>query len=233
MICVIGAMTATIAVIGCVNAHESTGAQTERTGRTAATSSELADAAAGGRQPAPQRQSAAPIEARDVCALLAAKDVTELTGVAIERAEKKPNGCEWYGNSAAQRRKGADTARTTFEKLTKDEPKSADEGVRTMENLLKGLGGAAAPTKPLFAATVHWEDGDQAETMFKGMVAVNGAGQPGGALEAVEGLGDRGFIGAMGTLFFVRKGAALILFGAMGITREQEIALARKLVSKL
>ena len=42
---------------------------------------------------------------------------------------------------------------------------SAADGVRTMENLLKGIGGASAPTKPLFAATVHWTDGDQSETM--------------------------------------------------------------------
>ena len=115
----------------------------------------------------------------------------------------------------------------------KEEPKSANDAARTMENLVKGLGGAIAPNKPVFAATVRWENADQAEMMLKGTIAVNAAGQPGGGLEPIEGVGDRAFIGAMGTVFYVRKGAALIQFGAMGITREQEIALARKLVSKL
>ena len=90
-----------------------------------------------------------------------------------------------------------------------------------------------APTKPLFAATVHWDGGDQGEAMLKGTVAVNSGGQPGGTLEPIEGLGDRAFIGAMGMLFYVRKGPTLVLFGAMGITRDQEIALARKFVSKI
>jgi hypothetical protein len=230
MIRVIAALSTTVALVGCVSGRESKDDKAAHAGRTAATSSEAADApTAGGRR----TQSVGAADARDVCAFLAAKDVTEITGVQVERAEKTPNGCEWYASAAAQQQKGADTARTTFDKLTKEEPKSAADGVKTMENLLKGLGGAAAPTKPLFAATVHWTDGDQAETMLKGTVAVNGGGQPGGGLEPIEGLGDRAFIGAMGMLFYVRKGPALILFGAMGITRDQEIALARKFVSKL
>jgi hypothetical protein len=234
MVLVVATGTALIAAIGCVSRRESRDEKSDRGGRTAATSSEAADAPArGGRGTPAQREAAAAPGGRDVCALLAAKDVTEITGVPIERTEKTPDGCEWYGNAAAQQQQGANTARATFEKLTKEEPKSAAEGVRTMENLMKGLGGAIAPTEPLFAATVHWDAGDQGEMMLKGTVAVNGGGQPGGGLEPIEGLGDRAFIGAMGMLFYVRKGPTLVLFGAMGITRDQEIALARKFVSKL
>jgi len=198
-----GAAAATILVIGCVDAASS-------------------QSAAAAKQP------------RDVCALLAAKEVAEVTGLPIERVAKTADGgCEWYANAAAQQQKGSDTARSTLQQLMTQEPKSADEGVRTMENLMKGLSGAAAPTKPVFAATVHWDDGDQAEAVLKGTMAVNSAGAPGGGLERIDGLGDRAFIGAMGTLFYVRKGRALVLFGASGITRDQEIALARKVVSKL
>ena len=220
------ALTMTFA-IGCVTGSESNNDPNDRAGRTAAASSEAADAASsGGRAPTNS-------DSRDVCALLAPKELTEITGVEIERAEKTSNGCEWYANAAAQQQKGTDNARTTLKKLTGQEPKSATEGVRMFEDLLKGVGGAAAPSKPIFAATVHWNAGDSAETMLKGTVAANGAGLPNGGLESIEGLGDRAFIGAMGMLFYVRKGPTLILFGAMGITREQEIALARKFVSKL
>jgi hypothetical protein len=225
------ALTTTLA-IGCVTGSESGNNPNERAGRTAAASSEAADAvSSGGRAPA-QRESATS-DSRDVCALLAPKELTNITGIEIERAVRTPNGCEWYANAAAQQQKSADNARTTLKKLTGQEPKSASEAVRTMEDLLKGVGGAAAPTKPLFAATVHWHAGDGAETMLKGTVAANGAGLPNGGLERIDGLGDRAFIGAMGMLFYVRKGPTLILFGAMGITREQEIALARKFVSRL
>jgi hypothetical protein len=217
--------------VSCVNSAGSKDTLADRGGRSAATTSEAVDAAGAARKAA--SAPAATPEGRDVCTLLAASEVMEITGVTIERTAKTPDGCEWYASAEAQQQKGAATARSSFEQLTKQEPKSAADAVRTMENLLKGAGGATAPTKPLFAATVHWNDGDQAETMFKGTVAVNGGGQPGGALDPIDGLGDRAFIGAMGMLFYVRKGPALVLFGAMGITREQEIALARKFVAKL
>ena len=113
----------------------------------------------------------------------------------------------------------------------KEEPKSAQDGVKTMENLMKGLGGAVAPNKPLFAVLVQRENADAAEAMLKTTVAVNG-GSAGGGLEPIEGLGDRAFIGAMGAIFYVRKGNTLITLGSM-TTREQAIALARRIVPRI
>jgi len=43
----------------------------------------------------------------DVCALLPAAEVTAVTGLPIERAQKKPDGCEWFATAAAQRPRGA------------------------------------------------------------------------------------------------------------------------------
>ncbi len=187
-------------------------------------SSESAEAASGtGSQAA---------RVRDVCALLSAQDVREITGVPIERVEKKVNGCEWYASAAAQQQQGRETARGTLHGLMKQEPKSAQDTVQTMENLVKGVAGAAAPDKPLFAASVDWENGDRAEVLLKGTVEANSPGVAGG-LEPVADVGDRAFIGAMGMLFYARKGPALVTFGSMGITRDQEIALARKVVSKM
>jgi len=164
----------------------------------------------------------------DVCALLPAAEVSEVTGLPIDRVQKKPDGCEWYARPDTQRQKGVDTARETFKKLSAEEPKSADEGVKSVQNIFNGLRGAASPTQPVFAVTVQHGDVDQAELFFKGAAAMNGSGH----LDAIEGLGDRAFAGPMGAFFYVRKGAALITFGGVG-SREQTIALARRIVPRI
>jgi hypothetical protein len=217
---------------GCLKGVGTDETRTDASRKPAAKPGELADSSPErGQKPASQGASRAPAE-RDLCALLSAKEIEEIAGVPVERAEKKPNGCEWFANAAAQQQKGGDTARSTLAKLSKEEPKSAQEVVGGMENLLKGLGGAIAPDKPLFAVTVQWENADQGEMTLKGTVAISGAGAPGGGLEPIEGLGDRAFMCAMGMLFYVRKGPALIMFGSMG-AREQTIALARLVVARI
>jgi len=221
---VAGVILATISSLACAKGPD---ARDSGSRPASPKTSEAADTAPGATASSSRARSV-----RDVCGLLSAGEILEITGVAVERVEKKPNGCEWYANAATQQQKGADTARATLEKMNKEEPKSAGELTHTMENLLKGVGGAVAPDKPLFAVIVQWEDADVGEAMLKGTVAINSGGAPGGALEPVEGLGDRAFIGAMGMLFYARKGPALITFGGMG-TREQTIALARKIVPRI
>jgi len=227
------ALCAALAAAGCVK-DAATGQDKDASVKRPAKPGELADSpATGDRKPVGRDQPrAGAAEAQDLCALLSAKEIEEIAGVPLERAEKKPNGCDWYANAAAQQQKGTDTARGTLANLMKEEPKSAQEGVKSRENLLKGIGSAVAPNKPLFAVIVQRENADQGEMMLKGTVAMNGGGAPGGGLEPVEGLGDRAFIGAMGALFYVRKGPALITLGGMG-TREQTIALARRIVPRI
>jgi hypothetical protein len=225
-------LLAGVVVVGCVK-DAATGQDKDTSVKQPAKPGELADSPpASDRKPAGGDQPrAAATEAPDVCALLSSKEIEEIAGVPIERADKKPNGCDWYANAAAQQQKGADTARGTLASLMKEEPKSAQDGVKTMENLMKGLGGAVAPNKPLFAVLVQRENADAAEAMLKTTVAVNG-GSAGGGLEPIEGLGDRAFIGAMGAIFYVRKGNTLITLGSM-TTREQAIALARRIVPRI
>ena len=79
----------------------------------------------------------------------------------------------------------------------------------------------------MFAVTVQRGDVDQAELVLKSTVAMNG-----GRLEPIEGLGDHAYAGPMGAFFYVRKGPALISFGGIG-TREQTLALARRIVPKI
>jgi hypothetical protein len=187
-------------------------------GAPPARSSEAADRASSGARPS---------AATDICSLLPAKEVTEIAGLPIDRVEKKPDGCEWYANAAAQQQRGAETARDTFKQLSAQEPKSADEGVKKMENLFNGLQGAVGPNKPVFAVTVQHGDVDQAEALLRGIVSMNG-----GHLDTIDGLGDRAFGGPMAAFFYVRKGPALITFGGIG-SREQTIALARRIVPRI
>jgi len=193
---------------------------------------ELADSpAATSRQPGPDQPRASG-QGSDVCTLLTAKEIEEIAGIPIERAEKKPDGCDWYANAAAQQQKGADTVRDTLAKLNKQEPKSAQELVGSMQNLLKGAASTASPDKPLFAVLVQRENADAAEATLKATVAITGGGAPGGGLEPIEGLGDRAFTGAMGAIFYVRKGSTLITLGST-TTREQTITFARRIVPRI
>lgn len=190
-----------------------------------ARSSSAAPPAARANEPADR---AAPAESSsDVCALLPAKEVSAITGLPIDRVEKKPDGCEWYANPAAQQQRGAETTRDTFKQLSAQEPKSAEEGVKRMSNLLNGLQGAVGPNKPVFAVTVQHKDADQAEAVLRTTVSMNG-----GKVDTIEGLGDRAFGGPVGVFFYVRKGPALITFGGIG-TREQTLALARRIVPRI
>jgi hypothetical protein len=229
---VVIAMSAALAAVGCIKGAGSDETKTVSSQR-AAKPGELADSSPErGQKPVSRSASRPPASGRDLCALLSAAEIEEIAGVPIERAEKKPDGCEWFANAAAQQRKGTETARNTFAQLNKEEPKSAQELVGSMQNLLKGVQGAVAPDKPLFAVLVRRDNADQEEALFKTTVAMSGGGAAGGGLEPIEGLGDRAFIGAMGAIFYVRKGATLITFGSME-TREHTIALARRIVPRI
>jgi hypothetical protein len=231
--CFVVVTSVALVASGCVKGAGTDETKTDVSSKRAAKPGELADSSLErGQKPESQAASRASASERDLCALLSAKEIEEIAGVPIERSEKKPNGCEWFANAAAQQQKGAETARNTLTKLNKEEPKSAQELIGSMQNLLKGAGGAVAPDKPLFAVSVQRENADQAEALFKTTVAMGGGGAAGGGLEPIEGLGDRAFIGAMGAIFYVRKGATLITFGSME-TRENTIALARRIVPRI
>jgi len=208
---------------GCVNGGETPKATTASGGPPAARSSEAADRSA----------SAGPAAAAaDVCALLPASEVTDITGLAIERVQKKPDGCDWYASAAAHQQKGVDTMRGTFAKLSKEEPKTTEEGVRSMQNMLKGMTSAVSPDKPIFAMTIQWKDADQAEATIKATIGVLSSGAPGGRLEPIEGIGDRAYAGPADVVFYVRKGPAFLTFGSLG-TREQTVALMRRVVQRM
>ena len=202
--------------------------KTDVSSKTPTTAVETADA---GRSAKASRSSDA--AERDLCALVTIKEASDLAGLPIDRAEKKPNGCEWYANASARQQQGADAVRGAFQQLTKQEPKNAQEGVRAMESMLSGMRGAASPATAVFGVTAQWENGDQGEAMMKGTVAVNSGGAPGGQLEPVEGLGDRAYWGPMGSFLLVRKGPAVLMFGSALGSRDRAVAIARLIVQRI
>jgi hypothetical protein len=188
--------------------------------------------------PTPPARPAAPAAsapARDVCALLPAAEVTELTTIPVELAEKTADGCKWFATAAAQREKGTATVTGTLEKMSKQEPATAEESARNVESVMKGLIGAVGAGGPFLVAAVQAENADQAEATLKATVAVVGAGLPGGKLEPVEGLGDRAYAGPGGSFLYVRKGPALVTLDLRQFfgTREQAIAVAKRLLSRI
>jgi hypothetical protein len=229
----VAVVSVAVLAMGCVK-----GAETDSSAGTpasrAAKRGESADSTPGAdRRSAGRDQSRAAAKGKDVCALISPKEIETITGLPIDRTEPMPNGCEWYANPEAQRQMGVDTARKTFEKLNTQEPASASDAAQSMQSLLRGMTGAVAPNKALFGVQVQWENGDQAETLIKGTVAMTGGGQSGGGLEPIAGVGDRAFMGAMGAIFYARKGPAFIQFGLGMGNRDQAIALARLVVARI
>jgi hypothetical protein len=177
-------------------------------------------------------------KALDVCALLSLAEASDLTGIAVERAEPSSSGCSWYPKPGAAQQKGADTTREAFEKMTKQDAASFEEGLPNIEKLMKGLTGAASGDGPLFKASVELESADQSEATFKatmGMMSGMAGGVPGSNLEQIPGVGDRAYMAPLASGLYVRKGRAWIELDLRGFSgeREQAIAIARRIVSRL
>ncbi len=172
---------------------------------------------------------------RDVCALMSTTELSGLTGLRVERAEKTSDGCRWFANAADQQQHGQNEIQGAFEKLTKQEPASAEDGARTMEGLLKGIAGLASSSGPFLTASMQWTGADEAETTMQTTISVIGGGLPGGKLERIEGLGDRAYMGPAGSLLYVRKGNAWLELDLRSFSgsREQAIQIARQLILKM
>ncbi len=226
------ALFAAVAVIGCVkdtsDRSEGHGRQTAREAGRAGRLTPASDRKPAGRD----QPRVAATEAPDVCALLSAKEIEEIAGVPIERAEKKPNGCEWYANAAAQQQKGADTARGTFASLMKEEPKSAQDGVKTMRKpdegpRWRGRAEQAAVRRSGSAGERrcgggHAEDDRSSQRRRRPAEGSNRSKAWATAHSSVP----------WGRSSTFERATRLITLGSM-TTREQAIALARRLVPRI
>jgi hypothetical protein len=234
-------LTMTVAIVAgaCLKQPERNAAVTtasaERSGLTPAPAiGSLATQTAGTAATGGSNATSSATSSRDVCALISNAELARVTGFPIERTEKTSDGCRWFANAAARQQRGQDEIRSTFEKMATQEPSSFQDGLRSMEGLIKGAGGLAS-SGLLFTATVQWTGADEAEATLQTTTAVLGAGLPGGQLEPVQGLGDRAFMGPMGSLLYVRKGAAWLELDLRTFpgSREQALQIARRLLSKI
>ncbi|MBI5084049.1 MAG: zinc ribbon domain-containing protein [Acidobacteria bacterium] len=177
----------------------------------------------------------------DVCSLLSKEDLKEIMSLPIVRADREGNSCTYFGEAAATAAGGQAKVKESFEKLQKNEPRNAEDAKAVMEQLTKGLAGAAAATGsapgepvPVLKITVNWGEAKSQEAGF--LLAMKGmtAGLPGKYMENIPDLGDRAYSAPMGAAIFVVKGDAWIeVDSRVMATREQAIAAAKKVVSAL
>ncbi len=172
---------------------------------------------------------------RDVCGLLTAAEITQVTGLPVARTERGTDSCQWFADEAAQQKKTGDTRNATLKKMSQGEPATFQESQANVENFLKNMGMPVQIRSPLVSLEVDWKNGAQAEQSIKSGMAAAGGGTPGGKLEPVAGLGDRAYFGPVGAFLYVRKGPSLVSFDLRTFsgTREQAVALARMVVSRI
>jgi hypothetical protein len=103
-----------------------------------------------------------------------------------------------------------------------------------MNDLVKSVGGLAAQEgAPCLTVTVSWEDGRQAMSMLKGVMAANSAGVK--TTEDLAGLGDEALMGPMDSFLAFVKGQTEVQIDLSQIPkgRDRGIALARTIAPRL
>lgn len=176
---------------------------------------------------------------RDGCLLLTKDEVQSLFGVEIERAVSAPDGesCTWFASpEGAQKRQ--EEARKALENLQSRGDKDPSGGLKAVEQLTKGIVGAAATAQgnpQVISITVDREDG-KAKAAGIGIFAAWASGMPsGGGMSKIEGLGDRAMFGPMNSMLYVLQGDTMLQMDlrATPAGREQAIEAARKILSRL
>src|SRR5437870_738667 len=168
----------------------------------------------------PVTMAAAPAPARhaEPCSLLTRDEAAQILGVAVERTQSKESGgqstCQYFAKARSQEEKMASVA-NAFGAIAKGgatpEPEvKANEAYKIgrqtgMDDLVKGIGGLAAPTgAPYLTVTVSWENGPQAMSMLKGVIGANSAGVK--TTEGLAGIGDEALMGPVDSFLAFAKG---------------------------
>ena len=193
-----------------------------------------------------------PARKLDACELLTKEDLAQILNLPIERSEgtgrSTHSTCRYYSSAAQQR--GADEAAAAFRKL-QDAGKSGDSSVRqedalkNLENMVRGVAGAAAGTANDSVLTIEVES-ENAKAAMAGFrigaglgVAVVGADAKPEARKAfreeVKGIGDEAVFGPLASLLMFRKGDVSVQIDARTLPsgRDTEIAIAERVAAKL
>ena len=183
----------------------------------------------------------------DACSLLSKEEASQILGVAVERTQSKESGgqstCQYFAKARSQEEKMASVA-NAFGAIAKGgatpEPEvKANEAYKIgrqtgMDDLVKGIGGLAAPTgAPYLTVTVSWENGPQAMSMLKGVIGANSAGVK--TTEGLAGIGDEALMGPVDSFLAFAKGQTEVQIDLSQIPkgRDKGVAMARTIAPRL
>ena len=181
------------------------------------------------------------------CSLFSKEEASQILGVAVERTQaKEGNGestCQYFVKPRSQQERTASVA-DAFMAIAKGgatpEPEvKANEAYKVsrqtgMDDLVKGIGGLAAPAgAPYLAVRVSWENARQGMSTLKMTIAGNSAGVQ--TTENLQGIGDEAFMGPMDTLLVFVKGEAGVQIDLSQVPkgRDKGVAIARTIAPRI
>jgi hypothetical protein len=189
----------------------------------------------------------APVRHASACSLFSKEEASQILGVTVERTQAKEasgqSTCQYFAKARSQQEKMASVA-NAFGAIAKGgatpEPEvKASEAYKIgrqtgMDDLVKGIGGLAAPADaPYLAVTVSWENGRQAMSILKGVIAGNSAGVQ--TAESLTGIGDEALMGPVDSFLAFVKGQAEVQIDLSQIPkgRDKGVAIARTIAPRL
>lgn len=183
----------------------------------------------------------------EACSLLSKEEATQILGLAVERTQAKEGSaestCQYFVKTRSQQERMASMA-DAFKAMSKGgatpEPEvKANEAYKLgrqtgMEELVKGIGGLAAPPDaPYLTVRVSWENARQAMSILKATIAGNSAGVQ--TTENLAGIGDDALVGPVDSFLAFVKGETEVQIDLSQIPkgRDKGVAIARKIAGRL
>jgi hypothetical protein len=179
----------------------------------------------------------------DACALLTKEELSQITGIHIERTEgggkSAHSRCTYFSSDAPE--KAADAATEAIKHL--QESGSTGNAQADQEKAIKEVGAitramASTGAKGMVTSIeVQTEDAKSAMAAFKIAMGLMTAGmEKNNALrEDIKGLGDEAIMGPLASMFMFRKGDVAVSIDGRGLTggRDVEIAIAKNIAGKI
>jgi hypothetical protein len=189
----------------------------------------------------------APVRHASACSLFSKEEASQILGVTVERTQaKEGNGestCQYFVKPRSQQERTASVA-DAFMAIAKGgatpEPEvKANEAYKVsrqtgMDDLVKGIGGLAAPADaPYLAVRVSWDSARQGLSVLKLTIAGNSAGVQ--TTENLQGIGDEALMGPLDIFLAFVKGETGVQIDLSQIPkgRDKGVAIARTIAGRL
>ena len=181
----------------------------------------------------------------DACALLTKEDLSQIVGLAIDRAQGNGKAthstCQYFSTAAVD--KAPETTDEVFRKMRESQHPgntSADqkEMMDQLGKVMRGIG-AAGSNGQIVSVEIETQTARANMAAFKIAMGAMTMGvqkdQIPGLREDIKGLGDEAIVGPMASIFMVRKGDIAIFIDGRGLTggRDAEVNIAKHILGNL